>query len=266
MSFITAAIIVGGASLASGVMSSQAAGKAAKAQLQASREATAAQKDALDKQLELQEPFRQAGMLGQNRLLTLLGLQGQQPSGPNMGIMGGPVGQVPEGGTNAMIGGDVNSADFGKYARDFGMSDYQADPGYAFRLSEGMKALDRSAAARGGLLSGATLKGAQRYGQDMASQEYQNAFNRYQINRANQLNPLQSLTGQAQSAAGVMGSANQTFGAQAAENAIGAGNARASGYVGKANAWNNALQQGVNGYMGMQYMNRMPQQPSIYNA
>lgn len=55
----------------------------------------------------------------------------------------------------------------------------QMDPGYGFRMSEGLKALDRQAAARGGLISGGALKAAQRYGQDVASQEFGNAFNRY---------------------------------------------------------------------------------------
>ena len=32
----------------------------------------------------------------------------------------------------------------------FGMDQFQQDPGYAFRMSEGMKGLERSAAARGG--------------------------------------------------------------------------------------------------------------------
>jgi hypothetical protein len=95
----------------------------------------------------------------------------------------------------------------GEFSRSFSSEDFLAnqDPGYGFRMSEGMKALDRSAASRGGLLSGATLKGAQRYGQDLASQEYQNAFNRYQTNRANQLNPLQSLAGQGQTTATALG-------------------------------------------------------------
>jgi hypothetical protein len=52
------------------------------------------------------------------------------------------------------------------------------DPGYAFRLSEGQKALDRQAAKSGGLISGSALKAAQRYGQEMGSQEYGNAYNR----------------------------------------------------------------------------------------
>ena len=52
------------------------------------------------------------------------------------------------------------------------------DPGYQFRLDEGRKALERSAAAQGTLRSGATLKGLMDYGQNTASQEYQRAYNR----------------------------------------------------------------------------------------
>jgi hypothetical protein len=69
----------------------------------------------------------------------------------------------------------------------FTMDKFQADPGYAFRLSEGTKALERSAAARGGLLSGGTGKALQRFGQEMGSQEYTNAFNRYQAERTARL-------------------------------------------------------------------------------
>ena len=93
----------------------------------------------------------------------------------------------------------------------FGVQQFQADPGYGFRMGEGMKALERSAAARGGLLSGATLKGIQRYGQDLASQEYQNAFDRYQTERAARLTPLQSLAGVGQTSANTLGSAGQTY-------------------------------------------------------
>lgn len=54
----------------------------------------------------------------------------------------------------------------------------QMDPGYGFRMSEGLKALERGAAARGGLISGNALRAAQRYGQDVASQEFGQAYNR----------------------------------------------------------------------------------------
>ena len=89
-----------------------------------------------------------------------------------------------------------------------------ADPGYGFRLSEGQKALDRQAAARGGLISGGALKAATRYGQEMGSQEYTNAFNRYQTERNAQLAPLQSLAGVGQTTATNLG----TMGAQNASN------------------------------------------------
>jgi hypothetical protein len=106
-----------------------------------------------------------------------------------------------------------------------------------------MKALERSAAARGNLLSGSTLKGVQRFGQDLASQEYQNAFNRFQTERAAKLNPLQSLMGAGQSAANVMTGAAGQAGQNEASNLYNAGQARASGYVGSANALSSALGQ-----------------------
>jgi hypothetical protein len=190
-----------------------------------------------ERQVELQEPFRQAGLTAQNRLLDYLALSE-----------------------------DKTAPGYGKYARDFTMADYTADPGYGFRMSEGMKALERSAAARGGLLSGATLKGTQRFGQDLASQEYQNAFNRYQVNRANQLNPLQSLMGASQTSTNVLtGAAGQT-GQGVAGAQMGAGAARASGYTGMANALTSGLSTGANLYMqyplyqamGRYYQNAIP--------
>jgi hypothetical protein len=119
---------------------------------------------------------------------------------------------------------------------NFGMNQFQQDPGYAFRLKEGQQALDRSAAARGGLISGNALKAAQRYGQEMGSQEYMNAFNRYQTERAARLNPLQSLTGMGQTTANTLGAAGQNY-------ATGAGNIAGTmaGNVGNIYA-----QQGVN--------------------
>jgi hypothetical protein len=158
-----------------------------------------------------------------------------------------------QGRTGDFFRNQAPAADYGKYARDFGMQDFQADPGYAFRLNEGMKALDRQAAARGGLISGGALKAAQRYGQDLGSQEYQNAFNRYQVNRANQLTPLQSMSGMGQTTAQQLGSAGQNY-ATNAGNAYGAAaQAQASGYMGAANA----IGQGVGQYMGYQSNNSL---------
>jgi hypothetical protein len=211
-----------GGSLIGGRSASKAAGKAADTQADAARYAADLQREQFERSVELQEPFRQAGLTAQNKLLDVLGLK---PGGS------------------------------GVYARDFGMRDFQADPGYAFRMSEGLKGLDRQAAARGGLISGAALRGAQRFGQELGSQEYMNAFNRYQTNRANQLNPLQSLAGVGQTTSNQLATQGQQFGANMGELALQGGNARASGYIGQANAMNqslggvaNAIGQGVGMY------------------
>ena len=162
---------------------------------------------------------------------------------------------------------DQASPDFGRYARDFSMQDFEQDPGYAFRMSEGLKALDRQAAARGGLISGSALKGAQRFGQALGSQEYGSAFDRYQINRANQLNPLMSITGYGQTSTNTLGGYGSNLASNAANtmaagsaaqaNALGAaGQARASGYVGQANALIAALGNLTN--IGGQYLAGRP--------
>jgi hypothetical protein len=118
----------------------------------------------------------------------------------------------------------------------FGMDQFQADPGYAFRLAEGQKALDRQAAARGGLISGNALKAAQAYGQQMGSQEYQNAFNRYQAERSAQLNPLQSLANVGQTTAATLGSQGAASAQAQSQYLTGGAAAQAAGQVGAANA------------------------------
>ena len=222
-------LLSAGVGILGGVLGSKASKNAANTQAASAQQAADLQKEMYYKNIELQKPFREAGLSAQNKLLDYMGLA------PGAG---------------------------GKYTKDFSMADFQQDPGYAFRIAEGMKALDRTAASRGGLLSGATLRGATRYGQDMASQEYTNAFNRYQTNRANQLNPLQSLMGSGQTAAGQVASAGQNYANQAGQNYMNAGNARASGYVGSANAWSNAIGNAYNQYNQNQMMNRMFPQDS----
>lgn len=123
----------------------------------------------------------------------------------------------------------------------FSMDTFSKDPGYGFRLSEGQKGLDRQAAARGGLISGGALKAATRFGQDMGSQEYSNAFNRYQIERAAKLGPYQSLANVGQTTANQLGQ----FGAQNAgamgNYMTGAAAAGAAGQMGAANAMTSGL-------------------------
>jgi hypothetical protein len=214
MGLAAAAGIGAVASVGGGLIASKGAKKAARAQERAAQSAERTQREMFERQIELQEPFRQAGMTAQQQIMQLLG-----------------------------IGGDASAEGYGSLARSFGQADFEADPGYAFRQAEGMRALERSAAARGGLMSGNTLKGIQRFGQDLASQEYQNAFNRFQVERAARLNPLQSLMGSGQSAANVMTGATGQAASNIGQMQLGAGQARASGYIGQANALAGALGQ-----------------------
>ena len=207
MTFITAATIIGGAGLLGAGINAYSVNDAGKASAKGNQ-------DALERQEELQAPFREAGLTSQNRLMDYMGL-----------------------------GKDTSAEGFGKYSRDFGESDFQADPGYQFRLKEGLKELDRKAAMHGGSLGGNALRAGQEYSQNMASNEYQNAFNRYQINRSNQLQPLQSLMGAGQTASNTLTDASGT--------AIrGAADARASGYIGVGNAINQGIGGFTNYYQG----------------
>ncbi len=124
------------------------------------------------------------------------------------------------------------------------------DPGYAFRLSEGQKALDRQAAARGGLISGGALKAATRFGQDMGSQEYQSAYNRAltgygaDVARENQLYG-RALTGYNTGVA----SENQLYNRQAAMAGIGQTSTNLVGQAGQnygTSVGNALMNQGVN--------------------
>jgi hypothetical protein len=144
----------------------------------------------------------------------------------------------------------------------FGMDQYKQDPGYAFRLAEGQKALERTAAARGGLISGGALKAAERYGQDMGSQEYMNAFNRYQTERAARLNPLQSMTGMGQTTANTLGAMGSTMATNVGQNYQSAANARASGYVGQANAFTGAANQYLNYNQNQNLINSLRYDPT----
>jgi hypothetical protein len=139
----------------------------------------------------------------------------------------------------------------------FSMNQFNADPGYAFRLSEGQKAMERSAAARGGLMSGGALKAATRFGQDMGSQEYTNAFNRYQTERAARLQPLQSLAGVGQTAANTMGTNAGTYGTNVGNLMTSGAAASAAGTMGQANALTGGLSTYLNYNQGNNLVNAL---------
>ena len=187
------ALAIGGSAL----LGASASKSAANTQAASADRSLDLQREMFNKQLELQQPYQEAGVNALNRMR----------SGDVMGMM---------------------------------------DPSYQFRLGEGMKALDRQAAARGGLISGGALKAAQRYGQEFASNEFGNAYNR-----------LASMAGLGQTATGAQSSAAGQFGANAGNLMTGAGAARASGYVGGANALTSGLGQYMNYTQSQNLMNRL---------
>lgn len=210
---------VAGASVVGSLIGASGARSAASAQSDAANRSAELQGVALDKQLALQEPYRQAGLTGQNRLMELLGL-----------------------------GGNAGAADYGRYGRDFSMADYQADPGYAFRLNEGMKLLKHQGASRGGLISGGTMKGLQDYAQESASQEYGNAFARYQAERAGRLQSLGNLMSSGQAAASNQAGNTGNYATNAGNAYMAAGNAIGAGQLGAANSLAGGLTGATSAY------------------
>jgi hypothetical protein len=122
-------------------------------------------------------------------------------------------------------------------------------PGLWFRLAEGQKGINSRRAARGSRYSGATLKALARFNSDQASQEYGKAYDRYNNDVTTRFNRLASVAGVGQTATNQTSQAGQTYAGQAGDAIQSAGTARASGYVGTANAVNGAVGQIGNYYM-----------------
>lgn len=214
---VAAAII--GSAVVGGVTSSRSASSAAGAQVASTEAANATQLQMFNQNRADQEPWRQAGVTALGQL-----------------------------GAGTAAGGDFN--------RDFTLADFTKDPGYDFRMQQGQRGLDSSAAARGGALSGAAIKASTRYNQDYASGEYQNAYNRFNADRTARFNRLSSLAGVGQTATNQVGAQGAQVASSIAENQIGAGNARASGYIGQGNAMSGAANTLGNFAMNSQYMNQ----------
>ena len=236
--YLSPAALQTGAGLVGGLIQNASQRQAASMQSDAAQRAIDLQSSINKQQTELNAPFYNAGITGQNRLMDLLGL-----------------------------GANKGAADYGKYAKDFSMADYQADPGYAFRLSEGMKQLGHTAASRGGLISGQTMKGLQDYAQGSASQEYSNAFNRYQTNRSNQLQPLGNLQNVGISAANQQSAALGNYGANVSNLLGQQGQAQAAGALGQGNTINTAIGSGISAYQNNALVDQLRRlNPSTYGS
>ena len=199
---VAAAVIAGGAAIAGGAMASSASKKAAKTQAASADRASQIQQENFEQTRKDLMPYKQAGDTSLNQL---------------MGQM------APDGYFNQTYTGQ----------------DIYSDPSYQFRLQQGQNAIQSSAAAQGGLLTGATLKALQNYGQESASQEYSNAYNRFNADQTNRYNRLSNLVGIGQNAAAQVGNAGAQTAQAVANNTMAGANSIAAGQVGSANAWSN---------------------------
>lgn len=211
MAGIAVAAAIGGAAVIGGITSymgaeaqSDAAEQAAQTQAQSNQAARDLQYKMFQEQKELQKPWYDVGVQALPKL---------------------------EAQANAMP------------AAFTGKVDLNQDPGYAFRLAEGNRALNQAAAARGGLISGNALKAAERYGQQMGSQEYGNAYQRaldvYNSQVARETtgyNRLANLAGVGQVAGGNIASQAGQYGQLAGANLMATGESQANSLLAQGNA------------------------------
>ena len=207
--WVAGAAVVG--AVGGSLISSNAAKQAAKTQAGAAHDATSISHDEYLQTREDNAPWRAAG---QNALAQLSDL--------------------------TKSGGDLT--------RRFTIDDFIKDPGYDFRMSEGAKAIERSAAARGGALSGATLKALTQYNQNFASNEFNNAYSRWNADNTNIYNRLAGIAGVGQAANAANQQAGQVYSTNASNNLMGAANASGAAQIASANQISNALNTGVNAF------------------
>lgn len=210
MGLAAAAGIGAVASIGGGLIASSSASDAANAQIQASQNAQATQLAMFNQTQANEAPFMQAG---QTSLAALM--QG-------LGLMPGSNGATANGAITAPF-------------------NYQASPGYNYEVQQSMDAIQNSAAAKGGLVSGNALKALQANAQGLASTDYQSMAN-LDMNQKQQLfNMLQTMAGSGQNAAANLGSLGSSTANSIASAQIGAGNAAAAGSVAQGNIWSNLL-------------------------
>lgn len=221
MTWVTVAVVGGGATLASGYMQGQAAKDAANTVAGGTRYAADINKQMFDITNENLRPYREAGTTTLKDLLTQM---------PNL--------------TKAYT------------AEDFAQG---IDPGYQFRLAQGQKALENQYNRGGGLVSGNAMQGMQDYTQGQASQEFGAAFGRNAATQTNIFNRLKGIADMGLGATGTTANAATSAGESMGSAAIAGAQAQGAGQIGQAKAYGNTL-QGMANYATLPYYMQQPTQ------
>jgi hypothetical protein len=221
---------IAGASLVSGLMGADAAKSAANTQAGAARNALDFQKQQFNTIQQQTTGGRAAGANALNQLGSLgSGTYGMYDANGNQ------------------IGSGTGS---GYLTKQFTPEDFNAglDPGYAFRKQQGEESTNRMANTAGGLIGGNALQGLQNYSQGLASQEYGNAFNRFQTGRQNIYNTLAGIAGLGQNSTNTSATAGAQAAGQVGNTIQNLGASQAAGTVGAANAITGGIQNAGNQY------------------
>jgi len=137
------------------------------------------------------------------------------------------------------------------FTHQFNAQDLQAGlaPNYDFMLQQGQGANRNLANVGGGLLSGNTLQGLNKYTQDYAGNAYQQAFNNYQTQRQNIYGNLSNAAGMGQTSLGQLGQVGsnlaQTYGNVTTGLAASQAGAQTAQAVNNANLLSNLAKTGT---------------------
>lgn len=206
-----------------GVMGNNSAKKAAGAQKKAQAKAAKEQKKMYEQSRKDMQPYMESGTLANTDLNMRMGLAG-----------------------------DASNKDYGFLMKRFNNQEFEKDPGYQFRMYEGNRGIAATQAARGGLLSGAAAKEASRYNQGFASNEYGQAYDRFNNDQAGQYNKLTGIKQGGQQAAMSLLGVNSAHGNNMAEGQQNLGSIKAD-LIGARNANNQNMLSSLNvlGQQGM---------------
>lgn len=210
-----AAAIGGGASILGGRAQARAAERAGETQAAAARGAAAEQRRQFDITQEQLAPFRDIGRESLFMLSDLLGIE--TPAMEDEGMR-------------------PRTGQFGVLTRPFTGEELAEDPGFQFRLRTGREALERGAAARGGLLAGRTGPALTEFGQELGSQEFGAAFNRFRTQQSDLFNRLFGVSEAGRGAALGSGQLAGQFARDVGQNIMAGGAATAAGQFGAGQA------------------------------
>ena len=132
------------------------------------------------------------------------------------------------------LGSQGTPEGYGSLLERFDMSKFEEDPSYQFRKDEGLKAMQRALAAQGMTMDPEAVKALQEYGQQSASQEYMNAYNRYNIDQSNIYNRLAGIAGMGQTSTGQLAGAGQSYATNVGNLYTGLAGAQTNAQIAKA--------------------------------